>query len=119
VKGKLYISLVPLVILLFLINPSTSYEQVATATVRVTLTVIPGPGIGFSPQHSPTTSSPVNRRDDGGITLHASTPVDVSLMSTDRGKTVVTNHLDKGETRTLTSRDLVGVSKVEVVYLGS
>jgi len=121
-KKKLNISL-PLLILGLLINVSSSWAQV-TATARVTLTVIPAPGISFTSAAatSPaTTKNPtaINQANDGGLTIHASSNVAVVLTSPDNNKPTSSNQFSQGTTKTITSKDLRDVSKVEVVYLGS
>lgn len=116
-KRKLNISL-PLLILGLLISTSASWAQV-TATARVTLTVIPGPGISFTPTDASKNTSSINQGSNGGITIHASSNVAVLLTSSDHDMSLNTNHLGQGVTKTITSKDLHDVSKVEVIYLGS
>ncbi len=116
-KKKLNISLL-LSVLGFLICASTSQAQV-TATARVTLTVIPAPGINFSPTSSTKNLSSVNQTNNGGITLRTSSNVAIVLHSSDNDKVPNTNNFSQGQTKTFTSKELSGVSSVEVVYLGS
>jgi len=117
-KRRSNISLL-LSILGLLICASVSEAQVATATARVTLTVIPGPGISFTPASQIKNPSSINQGVDGGMTIHASSNVAVMLNSSADQKLLNDNKLSEGVTKTLTSKDLTGVSKVEVVYLGS
>ncbi len=87
--------------------------------MRVTLIVIPAPGISFTPTNPKQISSSSNRGDDGGMTLHTASNVAVVLISSDREKLLESNHSGQGENRILTSKDLHGVSRVEITYLGS
>ena len=116
-KRKLNISL-PLLILGLLISISTSRAQV-TATARVTLTVVPAPGISFTPTSAPKNTSTINQGNDGGMTIHTASNVAIMMTSSDNHKPTETNQISQGTTRTITSKDLHDVSKVEVVYLGS
>ncbi len=107
----------PLLVLGILFSVSISRAQV-TATARVTLTVIPGPGITFTPVKSQPASA-VNQGQDGGITIHTSSNVAVMLTSPNQNHQIDPDHSAQGVTKTITSKDLHDVSKVEVVYLGS
>jgi hypothetical protein len=117
-KRRSNISLL-LPILGLLICASASQAQVVTATAKVTLTVIPGPGVSFTPASQAKNPSSINQGNDGGITIHTSSNVAVTLNTSAHRKMLNDNNLSEGGTRTLTSKDLTGVSKVEVVYLGS
>lgn len=108
-----------LLVLSFVVCPSASQEQVVTATARVTLTIIPRPGIGFTLPDLVGTSPSANQIIEGGITLKVSNGVPVILKFLDHGKTLETYHFGLGETKTFTSKELGGVSKVEITYLGS
>jgi len=116
-KRKTNISLLlPAIALLFF--ASNSQAQVS-ATARVTLTVIPAPGINFSPANPAKPSTIVNRSNDGGLTLRTSSNVAVVLKSSTSRTTLNTENVGQGTTKTLTTKDLNGVSSVEVLYLGS
>ncbi len=116
-KRKLNISL-PLLLLGLLVSFSTSQAQVS-ATARVTLTVVPGPGINFTPASASKNISTINQANDGGLTIHASSNVAIMFTSPKHDKPTNANQFSQGTTKTITSKDLHDISKVEVVYLGS
>jgi hypothetical protein len=107
-----------LTIIGLLICASASHAQV-TAVARITLTVIPGSGIDFSPASSARNSLAVNRPSKGGFTSHVSSNVRVMLDISGLKRMLDNENLSQGMTEILTSEKLIGVSKVEVVYLGS
>ncbi len=118
-KTRWNVLLCALLVLSFVVCPSTSQEQVVTATARVTLTILPRPGIGFTLPDRARTSPSANQINEGGITLNVSNGVPVILKFLNHGKTLDTYHFGLGETKTFTSKELNGVSKVEITYLGS
>jgi hypothetical protein len=99
---------------------SESRAQVS-ATARVTLTVVPAPGMNFKPATKPAVTSPVvvsNRSaDNSGMTFMSSGNVMVQLNSKGAAKSRFS--FGEGQTRTFTARELHNVSSVEIVYLGS
>jgi len=117
-KRKSKISLLFLPIIGLLICASTSRAQV-TATARVTLTVVPAPGLNFTPANPAKNSAAMSQADNGGITLHTSSNVAVMLKTSGEKNALENNNPGQGVTKTLTPKELSGVSKVEVVYLGS
>ncbi|HUI29953.1 MAG TPA: hypothetical protein VLX91_07030 [Candidatus Acidoferrales bacterium] len=118
-KRKLNISLLLPVIGLLVWTSNSQAQQVATATARVTLTVIPAAGINFTQTNSTKTSSSVNQSNGSGITLHTTSNVAVMMNSSSGKKMLNDNHVGQGVTKTITSKELNDVSKVEIIYLGS
>ena len=98
---------------------STSQGRVVTATARVTLAVIPPPGVSFASTSRIRNASLLNQANDGGLTIRTSSNVAVFLDSSVNRKMLGIKYLASGVTKTLTSKEFNGVSKVEVVYLGS
>lgn len=90
-----------------------------TAIARITLTVIPAPGVNFAPTNLAKSSSSVNQTTDGGITLHTSGNVAILLNSCHHKIVLEANYFGQGQTETLTSKEFIDVSKVEVLYLGN
>ncbi|HUI30517.1 MAG TPA: hypothetical protein VLX91_09895 [Candidatus Acidoferrales bacterium] len=108
----------PLTVIVLLLCASTSQAQI-TATARVTLTVIPAPGISFASANPVGNTSRLNQANDGGITFCTSSNVAVILNSFGEKKMLDSDHLGHGATKTLTTKELNGLSKVEVIYIGN
>lgn len=102
-----------------LICVSTSEEQVATATARITLTVIPPPGIVFISTDYNAGISLKSQAEGGAMTLRTSTNVTVILNFFDRRRMLDSIYLSQELTKTLNFKELAGISKVDVVYLGN
>lgn len=115
-KEELGIFLLLFLSLLSLFCPSASEEQVAVATVGVTLTVIPRPGVSFIPAQS---VGGLSQDKYGGITIYAASNISVVFDFADHDKKLYTSHPDHNETCFFTSDDLKDLSRVEVVYLGN
>lgn len=118
-KKTKYISLFLTFIGLMLLA-SISNAQV-TATATVTLTVIPAPGVNFSPAKSNASSAVVASNlssAEPAITLRGSSNMLLQLNSSNsNGNTQI--NFQRDQVKTLTAKDLRGVSSVEIVYLGS
>lgn len=100
------------------VHALTSQAQV-TAIARITLTVIPAPGVDFASTIPARSCWSVNQTTDGGITLHASGNVAIVLNFCNRKRILDANYFRQGETKILTSKELKGASNVEVLYLGN
>lgn len=90
-----------------------------TATAKMTLTVIPPPGIVFTSTDYEAGVSLRSQADGGAMILHASSNVAVILNFFDRKRMLDPTHLSQELTKTLSFKELAGVSKVDVVYLGN
>ena len=76
-------------------------------------------GINFTPASASKNISTINQANDGGLTIHASSNVAIMFTSPKHDKPTNANQFSQGTTKTITSKDLHDISKVEVVYLGS
>ncbi len=99
------------------VHPLITQAQV-TAIARITLTVIPAPGINFASTNPIKSLFSINQATDGAIALRASGNVSVVLNFHNHKRILDMNCFRQGETKTLTSKEFIGVSKVEVLYLG-
>lgn len=116
---KLCILLVLLPVFGLLICVSTSEEQVVTATARITLSVIPPPGIVFTSTDYNAGMSLRSQAGGGAMILHASSNVAVILNFFDRKRMSDPIHSSQELTKTLSFKELPRVSKVDVIYLGN
>jgi len=98
---------------------ASSLQAQVSAVAQVTLTVVPGPGIDFISENPAGKTFAVNHVGRRGFTLHASGNVLVMLYTSGRKRMLDDESFGEGVTETLTSEKLIGVSKVEVIYLGS
>ena len=118
-KTSKYISLL-LALMGVMMLASNSQAQVS-ATATVTLTVVPAPGMNFSRPSKATTSSSAltlpGKSLNSGIIFQSSSNVMVELHSRNLHSSRFS--FGQGEARTFTSKELKGVSSVEIDYLGS
>ncbi|HUI29068.1 MAG TPA: hypothetical protein VLX91_02535 [Candidatus Acidoferrales bacterium] len=98
---------------------SSTRAQLLRVTAKVTVTVISGPGINFTPANQTKSPSSLNQTDGGGMTFHAATTAAVTLNFDTGGRILHQDNLRRGVTRILTAEELEGVSKVQVTYIGS
>lgn len=112
-------SLVLLPVFGSLICVSTSEEQVVTATAKITLTVIAPPAIVVTSTDHDSGIFLTSQAGGGAIALHTSGNVAVILDFFGQPKTSAPNHSSQESGKVLTLKDLAGVSKVSIVYLGN
>ena len=118
-KTKIDARLLPFLFVGLLVCPSASQEQLVTATARVTLVVVACPCTS-SPQPSHAWAlPPTNRANEEGLTLRTSSNVALILRFSDSMKMPKTDYCPQEKTVNFAVRDLKGVSKIEVIYLGS
>ena len=108
-----------LLVLGFLVCSSTSRAQV-TATARVTLTVKAAPGIILIPIVTIKNSLLTNQSNGVGMIMTSATSnVAVILYASEDKRFLDIDPVGQGVTKTMTSKELKDISKVEVIYLGN
>lgn len=118
-KTPKYISFI-LAAAAIMFSASISQAQV-TSTAMVTLTVVPAPGMSMTTvqmqSRNPGLLASGESSKSQAMVFRSSQNVMVRLNSADR----VTSKFDLqlGQVKTITAKQLKGISKVEIVYLGS
>ncbi len=107
--------------LIGLVFCATEAKAQVTATARVTLTVLPAPGMNF-------TTGAVKSRTST-VAVQKPAPVNPSVTFQSPGNVMVQlkssnlrsseYNLSQGEMKTFSAKELQGVSSVEIDYLGS
>jgi len=116
IKQRSSMLILPAIVgILFCASPSLA--QVVTASARITIIVIPPSGIDFASPISLGNIFRLDRYNDHGLTFRTSSNVDVVLDSLGGRITLNIKNVGKGTTKTFTSRNLSGVSKVEAIFL--
>ncbi len=118
-KNTWYISLMLAVAAVVLWAPTTQAQVTATATV--TLTVVAAPGLKIAPvsRQTQALSFVSTRAAQDQPILSFSCPQNVLIQMKKNNSTKMTISLRQGQVRDFSEKDFKGVSKVEVVYLGS
>ncbi len=118
-KNMLYIPLVLALGMIVLWASPTQAQVSASATV--TLTVIAAPGLTIAPVARQSQSLPFvsNHGTQNAPVLSFSCPQNILIRMKKGNSTKATIDLRQGEVRDFSTNDFKGVSKVEVVYLGS
>lgn len=99
--------------------PASRAQVTATATVK--LTVVPAPGMSFTPSRIPTVLAHTTNGNEGvparGMTFESPGNVMVQLNSVN----TVTSRIKmrEGQVKTFTARQLHDVVSIEIDYLGS
>ncbi len=121
-KNSKYISLILTFIgMITLARTSNAQGKIAAGTATISVTVVRGTGVSFSPSKSVDKSSPAVTssvvQSESGITLHSTSNVMVQFNSSD-GSVNSRMNFRQGDTKTITAKELRGVKSVQIVYLG-
>ena len=122
-KNSIYISLILTFIgMTTLTRTSNAQGKNAAGTATISVTIVHGTGMSFSPSQSVDKSSPAVTnsvvQSESGITLHSTSNVMVQFNSSD-GSVNSQINFRQGDTKTITAKELQGVRSVQIVYLGS
>jgi hypothetical protein len=113
--------ILPLLTFAGLVLCSSRLSAQVTSTVNITVTVIPGPEMDFSPlksQENSFVTAGSLQPSGAGITFRSSGNVLVRFKDNKSGRSTVFDFQQPG-VKTFTFKEMKDVSSVEVLYLGS